>query len=107
MAPELPLIIPEFGYRSDGSYFEAEQEAFLRRAFEELRSERVVAAVWYSLNDQTYLGVDDFFQEAFRTIGLRNLDGTPKRAYRLLQRLHHLGRRLHRSRNWVPARQGR
>lgn len=36
--PDLPLIVPEFGYRSDAPYSEAEQEAFLRRAVAELRT---------------------------------------------------------------------
>jgi hypothetical protein len=93
VAPELPLIVPEFGYRSDGVYSEEEQEAFLRRALEELAGEQVVALVWYSLNDQTYFGVEGFFQDWFRHIGLRHLDGTPKRALRLLERVHNLGRR--------------
>lgn len=93
LAPGLPLIIPEFGYRGgDAVYPEAEQEAFLRRALEELSTRPTVAAVWYSLHDQTYLGVDPSFKNAFSTIGLHRLDGTPKRAWALLSRLHRHGR---------------
>jgi hypothetical protein len=107
VAPDLPLIIPEFGYRSDGVYSEEEQEAFLRSAIDELSGEQVIALVWYSLNDQTYLGVDAFFQDWFRHIGLRHLDGTPKRAHVLLERLHNHGRRIRMSPGWIARRPGR
>jgi hypothetical protein len=107
VAPDLPLIIPEFGYRSDGVYSEEEQEAFLRSAIDELSGEQVIALVWYSLNDQTYLGVDAFFQDWFRHIGLRHLDGTPKRAHVLLGRLHNHGRRIRMSPGWIARRPGR
>jgi hypothetical protein len=103
VAPELPLIIPEFGYRSDGIYSEEEQEAFLRRVLEELSGFEVVAVVWYSLHDQSYLGVERWFQDAFRHIGLRHLDGTPKRSHALLQRIHDSGRHRHPAARLSPA----
>lgn len=86
VAPELPLILPEFGYRGDDLYPEAEQEAYLRRVFSELREHSVRAAVLYSLYDQSYLGAPIWFQEAFGGIGMIRLDGTPKRSYALLHR---------------------
>ncbi len=83
--PGLPLIVPEFGYRGgDELYPEEEQEAFLRRALTQLETTEVVAAVWFSLYDQTYFGAADFFQDAFRSIGLLHADGTPKRAFAML-----------------------
>lgn len=105
VAPDLELIIPEFGYRSDGIYSEEDQEAFLRRAVDELAGVDVVAMVWYSLYDQTYLGVDPWFQEAFRSIGLRRLDGTPKRSHALLEHIRVDGRRRNGGRRvGVPSR---
>lgn len=86
VAPELPLIVPEFGFRSDGPYSESEQERFLRWALADLATHPTVAAIWYSLHDQTYLGAAPFFQEAFRHIGLIGFDGTPKRAWEMLRR---------------------
>jgi len=86
VAPELPLILPEFGYRADEVYSEAEQEAYLRRVFSELRGHPVRAAVLYSLYDQAYLGTATWFTEAFGGIGMIRLDGTPKRSYALLHR---------------------
>lgn len=87
VGPGLPLIVPEFGYRGgDQVYSEEEQEAFLRRALAELAGHPVVAAVWFSLYDQSYLGAAPFFQDAFRTIGLIRRDGAPKRALTLLAR---------------------
>jgi len=86
VAPELPLILPEFGYRADEVYSEAEQEAYLRRVFSELRGHPVRAAVLYSLDVQAYLGTATWFTEAFGGIGMIRLDGTPKRSYALLHR---------------------
>jgi hypothetical protein len=105
VAPELPLIIPEFGYRSDGIYSEHEQEQFLRRVLEELSGYEVTAVVWYSLHDQSYLGVEQFFKDAFRFIGLRHFDGTPKRAHALLSRIHSAGRHRAPTRRLAPSRQ--
>jgi hypothetical protein len=50
----------------------------------------VVLAALYSLYDQTYFGAPAFFQEAFRTIGVHRLGGTPKEAWRLLRHLRWL-----------------
>lgn len=87
VAPGLPLIIPEFGHRTDGVYSEREQVDFLRRAMDELSGHEVVAMVVYSLYDQTYFGAPPFFQDAFRSIGVLRLDGSPKEAWRLLRRI--------------------
>jgi hypothetical protein len=84
-APELPLIVPECGFRGDTTYPEIEQEAFLRRLLKELASHGAVLAALYSMHDQHYFGAPDFFQEAFDTIGLHFLDGTPKRLAALLR----------------------
>lgn len=86
VAPELPLILPEFGYRADDVYSESEQEAYLRRAFSELSEHPIRAAVLYSLYDQSYLGTPPWFKEAFGGIGLIRLDGTPKRSYAMIHR---------------------
>jgi hypothetical protein len=92
IVPGLPLIVPECGFRSDAPYSEAEQEAFLRRLIAELENVPTRAVVWYSLYDQTYLGIDASFQEAFRHIGLRSLDGAPKASWALLRDTHALRR---------------
>jgi hypothetical protein len=84
------LIIPEFGFRTDGVYSECEQADFIRRAMDELAGSDVVAMVVYSLYDQTYFGAEPFFQDAFRSIGVVELDGRPKEAWRLLRRIRWL-----------------
>ncbi len=86
VAPHLPLILPEFGYRADEVYSESEQEAYLRRVFAELGEHPVRAAILYSLYDQSYLGSPSWFREAFSGIGLFRLDGSPKRSYALIHR---------------------
>jgi len=43
--------------------------------------------VWYSLYDQLYLGANTWFKEAFSYIGLRQLDGTSKESWVVLQKL--------------------
>ncbi len=88
--PALPLIVPECGFPTGGIYSEAEQAEFLRRLLDELAGHPTLAVVWYSLYDQTYLGVAPWFQDAFRTIGLHQLDWTPKAAAALMRRLHTL-----------------
>jgi len=86
VAPELPLIVPEFGMRSDGIYSEADQEGFLRWALADLTAHPTVAAFWYSLHDQTYLGTGFYFQDAFRHVGMFDHKGVPKRIWKMLQR---------------------
>jgi len=86
VAPGLPLILPELGYRADAVYPESEQEAYLRRLFSELGQYPVRAAVLYSLYDQAYLGAPAFFKTAFGGLGLIRLDGTPKKSFVLLHR---------------------
>lgn len=86
VAPELPLIVPELGYRSDPPYSEEEQETFLRRALDELGGDTVTAVVLYSLYDQSYLGAPEWFKEAFGHIGVLDVGGVPKRAFVLLTR---------------------
>jgi len=91
VAPALPLIVPEFGFRGgDDVYTDEEQEAFLRRALAELQGHPVVAAAWYSLYDQTYFGVAPYFQDAFRSIGLIRRDGVPKTSFTMLARTRHM-----------------
>jgi len=88
IVPGLPLIVPECGYRGDEAYPEEEQESFLQRMISELESRGAGALFVYSLYDQPYFGVDPWFKEAFSTVGLREMDGSPKRAYLLMKKIH-------------------
>ncbi len=90
VAPGMPLIIPEFGFPSGGIYTEGEQADFLRRAMEELAGHEVTAMIIYSLYDQTYFGAPQYFQDAFKSIGARHLDGASKEVWQMLRHIRWL-----------------
>jgi len=82
--PSLPLFIAEFGVRTyRGESDEASQERALYRYLEAFSSVETEAVVWCHLHDQDFTGGPPWFKDAFETIGLKRLDGTPKRAYNL------------------------
>ncbi|MBN2542280.1 T9SS type A sorting domain-containing protein [bacterium] len=84
IAPEKPLLIPEFGCRSDESagydddlQFEVTQEVISQVASTEPPP---VAICWYQMYDVQYLDAPVWFR-AFSSIGLRHFDWTPKKVH--------------------------
>jgi hypothetical protein len=85
IAPELPVMLPEFGVPGGpGAILDYDEQAqLLVRIFSELAQAPVELAVWFSMYDQTYLGVPDDFRRAFSCLGMHRLDGTAKKAWAL------------------------
>ncbi|MBI4722088.1 MAG: T9SS type A sorting domain-containing protein, partial [Candidatus Stahlbacteria bacterium] len=81
LAPDKPLLIPEFGCPSDtGLGFSEElQYQFMRKIVAEVSSTTPspVAIIWYQMYDTQYLGAPEWFKQ-FGTIGMRDFAGTPK-----------------------------
>lgn len=82
--PMLPIALPELGVashsprRKDGLPGQRGQVRLLQQILDETAPEGLALATLYSAYDQTYLGVDRWFKDAFGTIGIHNLNGTPK-----------------------------
>ncbi|TET34396.1 MAG: hypothetical protein E3J72_14655 [Planctomycetota bacterium] len=83
VAPDLPLLIPEFGAPGGvcASLTQAEQAAFLERFFGEISTVKTDAACWYSLYDVDYLGAPAWFSQAFAKLGMFEQDGTAKEVW--------------------------
>jgi hypothetical protein len=91
IAPELPILVPEFGTAGgeDSGYTEAEQAWVLRRMLTEMAAANPVALIWYSLYDQPYYGVPAWFK-IFCHLGMHGPDGTPRESFVLWKKLHAL-----------------
>ncbi len=82
--PNLPLFIPEFGVRTfTGKSDEENQLRVLNYYLSAFASVETEAVVWCHLYDQDFSAGPVWFKDAFETIGLKRLDGTPKPAYQL------------------------
>lgn len=77
-APDLPLLIPEFGI-PDSS--DSQQSELLRRFFTGLSTFSVELACYFSMYDQSYIGSPDWFVQAFGKLGLIDQKGTHKAAW--------------------------
>jgi hypothetical protein len=92
IAPELPILVPEFGAAGGGDtgFSESEQAGILRQMLTEFAAADPAALIWYSLYDQTYLGSPSWFKQAFRYLGMRDFSGTPKEVFILWKKVHEL-----------------
>lgn len=92
IAPELPILVPEFGVAGGGDtgFSESEQAGILRQMLKEFAAADPVALIWYSLYDQTYLGSPSWFKQAFRYFGMYDFSGTPKEVFILWKKVHEL-----------------
>jgi hypothetical protein len=91
IAPDLPILVPEFGMGGggDSGYTEAEQAEALGRMLIEMAEAAPVALIWFSLYDQPYYGVPAWFK-IFKHLGLHGPDGTPKQSFVVWKKLHAL-----------------
>ena len=91
IAPDLPILVPEFGTAGggDSGFTEAQQAEVLARMLVDLAAVRPVALIWFSLYDQPYFGVPAWFK-IFKHLGFRGQDGTPKPGLVLWNKLHAL-----------------
>jgi hypothetical protein len=82
LAPGKPLLVPEFGCRSDvgQGFSEDVQYEYMYKIVSEVAGTDPppVAVVWYQMYDNLYLGAPEWFKSAFATIGMRDYAGTPK-----------------------------
>lgn len=97
IAPEKPLLIAEFGIRSDTlqGFSEDIQLDFLQKALTALAgtTPSPYAVIWYGMHDTPYFGIwDHWFVEAFSTIGLKDYLGTSKKSFAALRRMRELER---------------
>jgi hypothetical protein len=94
IAPELPVLVPEFGMAGGGSsaYSEAEQAEVLEVMLDELATVDPVALIWFQIYDRLYLEAPPWASEAFDHIGMLDLSGTPKTSLALWQKVHDLPR---------------
>lgn len=91
LAPDKPLLIPEFGIRSDPEqgFSERIQYEFMSKVVSDVAATEPhpVAMIWYPMHDIQYLGAPEWFKEAFATIGLRHYAGTPKLAHAAFRKM--------------------
>jgi hypothetical protein len=94
VAPELPILIPEFGVPggTDAALSEDRQAQILSRIFTELETTKTELACWYAMYDQTYLGAPDWFVNAFNRLGVLTQDRTPKKTWAVWNAVHQLPR---------------
>lgn len=87
VAPDLPLLLPEFGVQGGAgtSLTESEQAAYLERIFEELSTTDVEVACWYAMYDQSYIGSPQWFIDEFGKLGMHRQDGTPKEVWAVME----------------------
>lgn len=78
IAPELPLVLPEFGMTSGGSFTPPEQQWVLQRILEEIVPLNPEALIWYQIYDDAYLGLGAWAQDLFSAIGFFDGEGRPK-----------------------------
>ena len=99
VAPDLPLVVPEFGIPggSGAILTEAEQALVLERMFREFSTANVEFVAWYHCFDYHYLGAPAWFEQAFSKIGLHYQDGTPKEAWAAWQAAHDAPNPFHRN----------
>jgi hypothetical protein len=92
VAPELPIVIPEFGITGGGIsiYSEAEQVQALSLILEELSTAEVQALVWFQANDNLILAQPIWLQEAFQNLGMIDLHGRSKESLALWKLVHDL-----------------
>ncbi|MBN1426690.1 hypothetical protein JXA88_19255 [Candidatus Fermentibacteria bacterium] len=96
-APGTPLLIPEFGCRSDTAqgFSESLQCRLLSKVVQDVASlePHTEAVIWFALYDFQYLGAPPWFKENFATLGLRDYAGTPKASHVAFQKMraHPLG----------------
>ena len=85
LAPDKPILIPEFGCRSDTAqgFSEQIQYDFAKKIISSVAATDPppVAIIWYQMFDNQYLGTPEWFKTSFATIGLRDYAGTPKMTY--------------------------
>ncbi len=91
LAPDKPILIPEFGCRSDiaQGFSEQIQYDFAKKIITSVAATDPppVAIVWYQMFDTQYLGASEWFKISFATIGLRDYAGTPKMTYVAFQKM--------------------
>ncbi len=87
VAPNRPLFLNEFGVHGGDSTMisEAKQAATLDTILRQLNGVPTEMVSWYSLYDQQHLGQPNWFKDAFSSIGIHYMDGTPKMAMRTWQ----------------------
>lgn len=82
LAPGKPLMIPEFGCRSDAAqgFSEELQYEFMRTVVAQVAESEPppVALTWFAMYDFQYLGAPSWAKDAFATLGVRDFTGTPK-----------------------------
>lgn len=90
IAPDLPVILPEFGAPGGPTAQLSldEQVSLTKRIFEEIAQTNLHWACWFSMYDQSYLGVPEDFKVAFRYLGMHTQDGTPKPVWALWNALY-------------------
>ena len=90
IAPDLPVFLPEFGVPGGpgGQLTREEQVALTTRIFEELSLVNLRWVCWFSVYDQTYLGVPQEYKIAFGKLGMHDLDGTAKPVWALWQAIY-------------------
>ena len=91
IAPELPILIPEFGMAADGGllYSERAQADALRQMLTEFAAADPVALVWYQMYDVPYYGFEQY-QNRFRHIGMHDMSGTPRESFVIWQKIYAL-----------------
>jgi len=87
VAPNRPLFLNEFGVHGGDStnISETKQAATLDTILSQLNDVPTEMVSWYSLYDQQQLGQPNWFKDAFSSIGIHYMDGTPKMAMRKWQ----------------------
>ncbi len=91
IAPDKPILIPEFGACSDTSqgFSQEVQLQFMNKIVRDVASTYPppVAVIWYQMYDNLYLGAPDWFKDGFSTVGLRDFAGTPKMTYAAMKKM--------------------
>jgi len=91
LAPDKPLLIPEFGCRSDTSQGFSEEAQFnmMRKIVCDLTTTTPppVGVFWYQMFDTEYLDASLWFRTAFATIGMHDFAGTPKMVHVAFRKL--------------------
>ena len=90
LAPDKPLLIPEFGCPSDTAlgFSEKIQYQFMRKIVASVAATTPspVAIIWYQMYDTQYLGAPKWFKQ-FATIGMRDFAGTPKMVHTAFRKM--------------------
>jgi len=104
--PTKPMIIPEFGCRSDTlqGFSEDIQLNIISTIVSQLASTSPppVAIICYPMFDINYYGVPEWFTTAFATLGLRDYAGTPKKVHAAFRKMLVSGAKIEESGTRLP-----